>query len=95
MTGGAAETAAELAGGLEVFPDRMRANLRDELLSEHVAAELARTGDRRSAREAVDEALRAGRPLADLVPGGVDPADVVGCAGDLVDRALAAYRGAT
>jgi 3-carboxy-cis,cis-muconate cycloisomerase len=95
LTGGAAETAAELAGGLEVFPDRMRANLRDELLSEHVAAELARTGDRRSAREAVDEALRSGRPLADLVPGGVDPADVVGCAGELVDRALEAYRGAT
>jgi 3-carboxy-cis,cis-muconate cycloisomerase len=91
LTGGAAETAAELAGGLEVFPDRMRDNLRDELLSEHVAAELAKRSDGRdAAREQVAEALREGRPLSDLVPG-VDPADVVGCAPELVDRALDAY----
>jgi 3-carboxy-cis,cis-muconate cycloisomerase len=91
MTGGAAETAAELAGGPEVFPDRMRANLRDELLSEHVAAELARhSSEGGDPRERVAEALREGRPLSDLVPG-VDPADVVGCAPELVDRALDAY----
>jgi 3-carboxy-cis,cis-muconate cycloisomerase len=91
LTGGAAETAAELAGGLEVFPDRMRANLRDELLSEHIAAVLAERLGRDAAGEAVAAALRDGRPLGDLVPGGVDPADAVGCAPELVDRALAAY----
>jgi 3-carboxy-cis,cis-muconate cycloisomerase len=90
LTGGAAETAAELAGGLEVFPDRMRANLRDELLSEHVAAKLAERGEDGDPRERVAEALREGRPLSDLVPG-VDPADVVGRAPELVDRALEAY----
>jgi 3-carboxy-cis,cis-muconate cycloisomerase len=87
LTGGAAETAAELTGGLEVFPGRMRENLRAELLSEHVAAELAKSSDGPSAREAVADALRSGRPLGDLVPG-VDPRDVIGCAPELVDRAL-------
>jgi 3-carboxy-cis,cis-muconate cycloisomerase len=93
LTGGAAHTAAELAGGLEVFPDRMRENLRDESLSEHVAAELARRSGREAAGEAVAAALREGRPLSGLVPGGVSPADVVGCAPELVDRALEAYAG--
>ena len=90
LTGGAAETAAELAGGLEIFPDRMRGNLRDELLSEHVAAELAKGSDVQSARAAVAGALREGRPLSDLMPG-ADPRDVIGCASELVDRALEAY----
>ncbi len=92
LVGGAAETAAELAGGLEVFPDRMRANLRDELVSEHVAAELAERDGKAAARAAVAEAARDGRPLGDLLPGGADPAELVGCAPELVDRALAAYR---
>ena len=68
----------------------MRDNLRDELLSEHVAAELAERSEDGDARERVAGALREGRPLSDLVPG-VDPADVVGCAPELVDRALDAY----
>ncbi len=91
LTGGAAETAAELTAGLEVFPDRMRANLRDELVSEHVVAALAEHQGRREAREAVAAAVRDGRPLGDLLPGGADPADLVGCAPELVDRALDAY----
>jgi 3-carboxy-cis,cis-muconate cycloisomerase len=96
LTGGAAETAAELTGGLEVFPDRMRANLRDELVSEHVAAQLAERDGRRAAQEAVAGAMRAGRPVGDLLPGGADPAGLVGCAPELVDRALDAYtRGET
>lgn len=90
LTGGAAETAAELAGGLEVNPGRMRENLRDELLSEHVAAELARTSGRSDARRAVTGALREGRPLSDLLPG-ADPHDAIGCAPALVDRAVDAY----
>jgi 3-carboxy-cis,cis-muconate cycloisomerase len=93
LTGGAAETAAELAGGLEVFPDRMRANLRDVSLSEHVVNALAKDSGREDADEAVAAALREGRPLSGLVPGGVDPADAVGCAPELVDRALEAYAG--
>jgi 3-carboxy-cis,cis-muconate cycloisomerase len=95
LTGGAAETAAELAGGLEVFPDRMRANLRDELLSEQAAAALARESGRAEADRAVAAALREGRPLRDLVPGGTDPAQAVGRAAELVDRALAAYAAET
>ena len=93
LAGGAAGTAAELAAGLRVFPDRMRDNLRDELLSEHVAAELSKrspSAEGGDPRERVAEALREGRPLSDLVPG-IDPADVVGCAPELVDRALDAY----
>jgi 3-carboxy-cis,cis-muconate cycloisomerase len=91
LTGGAAETAAELVGGLEVFPERMRANLRDELLSEHVAAELARRHGRAAGRRAAADAVREGRPLGDLLPGGAEAADAIGQAGELVDRALAAY----
>ncbi len=95
LTGGAAETAAELTTGLEVFPDRMRANLRDELLSEHVAAALAERHGRHEAQEAVAAALRDGRPLAGLLPGGTDPAEPVGLAPELVDRALDAYARST
>lgn len=91
LAGGAAATAAELTAGLEVHPDRMRANMADELLAEHVAAELAKRLGRAEAKDAVTAALRAGRPLADLLPGGVDAAAVTGFAAELVDRALAAY----
>jgi 3-carboxy-cis,cis-muconate cycloisomerase len=88
LAGGAAETAAELVGGLEVFPERMRANLRDELLAEHVAAELAPSHGREAARREAAEAVREGRPLGDLLPGGAEPADAIGHAAALVDRAL-------
>jgi nitrosuccinate lyase len=55
LTGGAAETAAELTAGLEVFPDRMRANL-DDLLA--VLAEHGESTDVGSAAGAlVDRAL--------------------------------------
>jgi 3-carboxy-cis,cis-muconate cycloisomerase len=91
LVGGAAETAAELTAGLEVFPDRMRANMRDELASEHISAVLGERLGRRAAREAIADATREGRPLAELVPGGADPATLTGQAAELVDRALAAY----
>ncbi|MFB9834588.1 hypothetical protein [Actinoallomurus acaciae] len=79
-----ADGARVLVGGLEVFPDRMRADLCDELLSEHVVATPARETGRTEADRTVAAALREGRPPRDLVPGGIDPAE-------LVDRALAAY----
>lgn len=91
LTGGAAETAAELAGGLEVIRERMRANLRDELLSEHVAGELARRHGRAYGRRVTAEAVREGRPLRDLLPDGAAAGDAIGLAAELVDRALAAY----
>jgi 3-carboxy-cis,cis-muconate cycloisomerase len=71
LAGGAAETAAELAEGLVVFPDRLRANLEltgSAVVSERVAAVLGAGLGRQAAREvlakATDEAERTGRPLA-------------------------------
>ncbi|MBE1585449.1 lyase family protein [Nonomuraea angiospora] len=86
LTGGAAETAAELVAGLRVFPDRMRANAEltgGRLVAERLAAHLD--------REALEAALSAGGPLegrADLL----DPAAYLGAAPELVDRILATYR---
>ncbi|GAA2403399.1 3-carboxy-cis,cis-muconate cycloisomerase [Actinomadura vinacea] len=66
LTGGAAETAAELAGGLEVRPERMAANLAGllEILKEHGHG----SGGPGAAPELADRAVaayrasRAGRP---------------------------------
>ncbi|MFI6732581.1 lyase family protein [Nonomuraea sp. NPDC050451] len=86
LTGGAAETAAELVAGLQVFPDRMRANTEltgGRLLAERLAAHLD--------RKALEEALSADGPLeghAELL----DPAAYLGAAPELVDRILATYR---
>ncbi|WP_431912177.1 lyase family protein [Nonomuraea jabiensis] len=86
LTGGAAETAAELVAGLRVFPDRMRANAEltgGRLLAERLAAHLD--------RKALKEALSADGPLegpAELL----DPGAYLGAAPELVDRILATYR---
>jgi 3-carboxy-cis,cis-muconate cycloisomerase len=99
LAGGAAATAAELAEGLEVFPDRMAYGLEltgGGIISERLAAHLGR--DR--ATELVRRAAREGAPLreilaADDVTGAdelLDPAGYLGAAPALVDRALAAYR---
>lgn len=86
LTGGAAETAAELLAGLEVFPDRMRANAGltgGRLLSERLAAHLARDElDRALAEEGP---LRAPEEL-------LDPGGYLGAARELTDRILAGYR---
>ncbi|GIH80971.1 lyase family protein [Planobispora longispora] len=94
LTGGAAETAAELVGGLQVFPERMRANADltgGRLVSERLAAYLG--------RDALDQA--SGRPeplpetLADRVPEELfDPQGYLGACDALIDRVLAAYRAA-
>ncbi|GAB3893789.1 hypothetical protein GCM10029964_071140 [Kibdelosporangium lantanae] len=103
LTGGAAHTAVELVEGLEVRPDRMRANLEltgSQLVSERLVAALTPTLGKSAARqalaEAAEEAARTGRPLVDVLaehtelPPGLDtdPADYTGAAGHLVNRAL-------
>ncbi|MCX3061823.1 class-II fumarase/aspartase family protein [Streptomyces beihaiensis] len=76
LVGGAAHTAAELAEGLRVRPERMRANLSltgGHLASERVAAALAPTLGRHPAKEllsrATAQAEREGRPLRDVLAG--------------------------
>jgi hypothetical protein len=73
----------------------MRANLRDELLSEYVAGELARRDGRAAGRRAAADAVREGRPLGDLLPDGASAADAIGLAAELVDRVLAGYERTT
>ncbi len=86
LTGGAAETAAELTAGLQVFPGQMRANAGltgGRIVSERLAAHLG--------RDALTGTLRRDGPLdapADLL----DPSGYLGAAPALTDRVLAAYR---
>jgi len=93
--GGAAWALHEGLSGLTVDPERMRANLDltgGALLAEHVAL---LTGE----RDAVERALRAGRPLADVlrddlglgeeeIAQALDPARYLGAADAFIDRAL-------
>ncbi|MEU8773871.1 3-carboxy-cis,cis-muconate cycloisomerase [Streptomyces sp. NPDC048606] len=79
LVGGASYTAAELAEGLEVRPDRMRANLDltgGQVVSERVAAVLApRLGKaeaRRLLNEAAATAADEGRPLAEVLAGSAE-----------------------
>jgi len=74
LTGGAAHTAAELAAGLTVRPERMRANLEatgGQIASERVAAALAPQLGRAAAKDLLTRASRAAadtsRPLADVL----------------------------
>ena len=74
LTGGAAHTAVELARGLTVRPERMRANLAatgGQLVSERLATALAPRLGRAAARQLLtDASLRAAntaRPLADIL----------------------------
>lgn len=76
LSGGAAHAAAELAEGLEVRPERMRANLDmtgSQVVSERVAARLAPVLGKARARtlltEATREAETSGRPLAEVLGG--------------------------
>jgi 3-carboxy-cis,cis-muconate cycloisomerase len=104
LTGGAAHTAVELAAGLVVHPDRMRANLDltgGQVVTERIAAVLAprlgRAAAKRLVTEAVGTAVSTGRPLAEVLAGHLpaaeladlcDPTAYTGGAGLLVDRAL-------
>ncbi len=110
LVGGAAHTAVELAEGLQVHPERMRANLEltgSQIVSERIAAALAPRLGKRAAKELVSRASttaqQSGRPLAEVLGelpelAGLmdrqeldtlaDPADYLGAAAVLVDRAL-------
>ncbi|MET9340875.1 3-carboxy-cis,cis-muconate cycloisomerase [Nonomuraea sp. NPDC003804] len=82
VVGGAARDAAELAEGLRVHPERMRADLEatgGRILSERVAAMAGMAG--REPAEGQDP-----RQVAD--PDLLDPATYLGSAPELVDRAL-------
>lgn len=76
LAGGAAHTAVELAEGLEVRPDRMRANLKTTesmITSERVAAVLApligKGEAKRLLTEAIAEAESTGRSLSRILAG--------------------------
>jgi len=74
LTGGAAHTAAELAEGIIVFPERMRANLDltgSLIVSERIAAVLTPMLGKATAKavlsRASGEAAAAAHPLADVI----------------------------
>ncbi|MFJ9250081.1 3-carboxy-cis,cis-muconate cycloisomerase [Streptomyces sp. NPDC101776] len=76
LAGGAAHTAVELAGGLAVHPERMRANLAaggGQIVSERLAAVLAPRLGRTAARDLLAgaslRAARQSRPLAEVLAG--------------------------
>ncbi|WP_406283846.1 3-carboxy-cis,cis-muconate cycloisomerase [Embleya sp. NBC_00896] len=103
LAGGSAATAAELAEGLVVHPERMRANLDltlgrivSERLSAELAGELGRTEAKRLLAEASRTSARTGRHLRDVLgeldEAVFDPAAYIGSAPALIDRALAHHR---
>ncbi|MEU3145576.1 MULTISPECIES: 3-carboxy-cis,cis-muconate cycloisomerase [unclassified Streptomyces] len=76
LAGGAAHTAVELAEGLTVRPERMRANLDltgSQIFTERIAAVLAPRIGRTTARQCLTRASvladREGRPLAEILTG--------------------------
>ncbi|MBQ0995126.1 3-carboxy-cis,cis-muconate cycloisomerase [Streptomyces sp. RK62] len=94
LVGGAARDAAELAEGLRVRPDAMRANLDltgGAVVSERLSAELAPVLGRARAKELLTRLAAEGRPLAEapeLADADLDPTHYTGSAGALTDRAL-------
>lgn len=102
VVGGAAGRAARLLPSLRVDAERMRATLEATggvLLSENVSGALAGTLGRGAAHDLVKKAVAEGRPLREVLLGAgvapdavLDPANYVGSAFTLVDRALDAHR---
>jgi 3-carboxy-cis,cis-muconate cycloisomerase len=110
LVGGAAFTAAELAEGLEVHPDRMRANIElthGAIVAERLAVALTPELGKAQAKALLakasttagatfDEVLRSLPELAGLdLDDLLDPARYTGAAGPLVDRVLLRYRSYT
>jgi 3-carboxy-cis,cis-muconate cycloisomerase len=98
LTGGAAASLNEALAGLQVFPERMRANLDltgGLIMTEAVSVEI---GDKALVSEIArrggslrDELIAATDLSEDEVDRLLEPASYLGCAGELVDRALKAH----
>ncbi|MEU9568918.1 3-carboxy-cis,cis-muconate cycloisomerase [Streptomyces massasporeus] len=94
LVGGAARDAAELAEGLLVRPEAMRAHLdltHGLIVSERLSAELAPVLGRARAKELLTRLASSGQPLArapELADVDLDPTHYTGSAGALTDRAL-------
>ncbi|MEU3851546.1 3-carboxy-cis,cis-muconate cycloisomerase [Streptomyces sp. NPDC029554] len=94
LAGGAARDAAELAEGLRIRPEAMRAHLDltgGAIVSERLSAELARELGRARAKELLTRLTGQSRPLAEapeLADADLDPTHYTGSAGSLTDRAL-------
>ncbi|MEV8427470.1 3-carboxy-cis,cis-muconate cycloisomerase [Streptomyces chartreusis] len=94
LVGGAARDAVELAEGLRVSADVMRAHLdltHGLIVSERLSAELAPVLGRARAKELLTRLAAEGRPLAEapeLADVDLDPTHYTGSAGALTDRAL-------
>jgi 3-carboxy-cis,cis-muconate cycloisomerase len=107
LTGGAAAALREALDGLEVHPERMRANLEltgGLLMTEAVAARLDRPDAKAVVGEVALAAAESGQPLRealvadsrielseDEIDRALDPARYLGSAGAFVDRALEAH----
>jgi 3-carboxy-cis,cis-muconate cycloisomerase len=101
-TGGAVATAAELAAGLEVNPDALRANLEltgGAIVAERINVALAPRLGKAAAKDLLARVSTNGRPFADAVRSELgpdvddllNPASYLGAADLLVSRALARY----
>ncbi|MFI6805039.1 3-carboxy-cis,cis-muconate cycloisomerase [Streptomyces luteogriseus] len=94
LVGGAARDAAELAEGLRVRPEAMRAHLdltHGLIVSERLSAELAPVLGRARAKELLTRLASTGQPLGqapELTDVDLDPTHYTGSAGALTDRAL-------
>ncbi|MFF7486323.1 3-carboxy-cis,cis-muconate cycloisomerase [Streptomyces luteogriseus] len=94
VVGGAVRDAAELAEGLRVRPEAMRAHLdltHGSIVSERLSAELAPVLGRARAKELLTRLAASGQPLAqapELADSDLDPTHYTGSAGALTDRAL-------
>jgi 3-carboxy-cis,cis-muconate cycloisomerase len=105
LTGGAAASVRESLEGLEVFPERMRANLEltgGLILTEAVSTALGAHMPRAEANRLVAEAAQRDEPLRqalvaatdlseDEIDRLLDPVNYLGSASAFVDRALAAH----
>ncbi len=97
-TGGAADGARRALDGLEVDPERMRANLElagGLVMAERASSLLAGQVGRGRAYELVAEAAASGRPLAQELQielADLEPTTYLGSAEEFVDRAISAYR---
>ena len=108
LTGGAAAAVREVLEGLEVRPERMRANLEATnglIMAERITFLLAERLGRFEAQELVAGACASGRPLRDALladprtelteaelDAALDPTGYLGSADAFVERALDLYR---